>query len=154
MKTSVSLNNKMFATLNDRSMREKAEYVKGMGLGGAMVWSIETDDFKGRCGDKYPLLKTLNEVLRNGEPPSTVSEPQPESIQPESTQPESSQASPPSPPSPDFCEPSEIGLIPDPTNCNQFFHCVPLPTGLVAKYQFTCPSNLCFKRESGVCDWP
>lgn len=34
-----------------------------------MIWSIETDDFSGVCGEKYPLLKTLNAVLRTGQVP-------------------------------------------------------------------------------------
>lgn len=28
-----------------------------------MMWSIETDDFKGLSGVKYPLLKSVNYVL-------------------------------------------------------------------------------------------
>ncbi|KAK2580185.1 hypothetical protein KPH14_012451 [Odynerus spinipes] len=50
-----------------KSLTEKAEYIKAKKLGGAMLWSIETDDFQGACGEKYPLLKTLNHVLRGGE---------------------------------------------------------------------------------------
>ncbi|XP_046436429.1 acidic mammalian chitinase-like [Neodiprion fabricii] len=49
---------------NVKSITEKANYAKAMGLGGAMVWSIETDDFRGICGNKYPLLNALNHVLR------------------------------------------------------------------------------------------
>lgn len=32
-------------------------------LRGAMLWSIETDDFLGISGDKYPILKTVNYAL-------------------------------------------------------------------------------------------
>lgn len=49
----------------DRSVWEKAEYVNRMGLGGAMLWSVETDDFRGNCGEAWPLLMQLNRVLRN-----------------------------------------------------------------------------------------
>ncbi|KAJ8680394.1 hypothetical protein QAD02_016181 [Eretmocerus hayati] len=49
---------------NERSLEEKADYVKKMGLGGMMVWSLETDDFKGNCGEKYPLLNVINQNLR------------------------------------------------------------------------------------------
>ncbi|XP_044249663.1 probable chitinase 10 isoform X2 [Drosophila takahashii] len=46
-------------------VRHKSEYVKAMGLGGAMVWALDLDDFKNYCGcESYPLLKTINRVLR------------------------------------------------------------------------------------------
>ena len=48
-----------------RSITKKAEYVKTMNLGGAFLWSIDMDDFNGTCGEKFPLLKTLNRILRN-----------------------------------------------------------------------------------------
>lgn len=50
--------------LIDRSIKEKADYIKTTGLGGAMVWSIESDDFTGKSGQKYPLINTLNRALR------------------------------------------------------------------------------------------
>ncbi|KAB7504487.1 putative chitinase 3 [Armadillidium nasatum] len=49
-----------------KSIQMKAEYVKQMGLRGAMIWALDFDDFVNRClCDSYPLLKTINRVLRN-----------------------------------------------------------------------------------------
>lgn len=49
---------------NEKSVRLKANFAYDQGLGGVMVWSIETDDFKGNCdGVKFPLLHTLNNAL-------------------------------------------------------------------------------------------
>lgn len=47
-------------------IRHKAEYIKAMGLGGGMIWALDLDDFKNLCGcEEYPLLRTINRVLRN-----------------------------------------------------------------------------------------
>ena len=49
---------------NERSIRLKADFAWEKRLGGVMVWSIETDDFKGFCGPhKFPLMRALNNEL-------------------------------------------------------------------------------------------
>lgn len=53
-------------------VRRKAEFMKDLNLGGGMVWAIDLDDFKNKCGCGYsPLLTTLNQVLRNVGGPKT-----------------------------------------------------------------------------------
>jgi chitinase len=49
------------------SLMKKVEYGLSYGLKGAMVWSIDTDDFTGMCGDTtpYPLLRAINYALAN-----------------------------------------------------------------------------------------
>lgn len=51
-------------------LRQKAQYVRDMNLGGGMVWALDLDDFRGRCGEgPHPLLHTLQEVL--ADPPNS-----------------------------------------------------------------------------------
>ncbi|XP_011307804.1 acidic mammalian chitinase-like [Fopius arisanus] len=46
------------------SVTEKAHFIRQQRLGGAMIWSIETDDKNGACGPRFPILRALNAVLR------------------------------------------------------------------------------------------
>lgn len=46
-----------------------------LGIAGAMVWSIETDDFHGVCGEEFALLKAINSALGGSavtQPPSAT----------------------------------------------------------------------------------
>uniref|UniRef100_T1P9P3 chitinase n=1 Tax=Musca domestica TaxID=7370 RepID=T1P9P3_MUSDO len=52
---------------NEKSIALKAHYVAKEDLGGIMVWSIESDDFRGTCSKKpYPLLNVINDILNGG----------------------------------------------------------------------------------------
>ena len=54
-------------------IRRKSELVRSMGMGGAMIWALDFDDFRNTCGcETYPLLKTINRVLRGYPSPSSV----------------------------------------------------------------------------------
>uniref|UniRef100_A0A182SA33 chitinase n=1 Tax=Anopheles maculatus TaxID=74869 RepID=A0A182SA33_9DIPT len=45
------------------SIQQKVKYLLDLGLGGAMVWSLETDDFRGVCGGgKYPLMNEIRSL--------------------------------------------------------------------------------------------
>nr|CAD7569858.1 unnamed protein product [Timema californicum] len=55
-----------WVSFDDTSMiRHKAEFIKAMGLGGGMIWALDLDDFRDICScEQYPLLRTINRVLR------------------------------------------------------------------------------------------
>ncbi|KAI3379773.1 hypothetical protein SNEBB_002045 [Seison nebaliae] len=60
---------------NKESIRLKTNLVKSKGLGGAMIWTLDFDDFSGQfCDDgKYPILRTVDETLTDilpTEPPT------------------------------------------------------------------------------------
>jgi len=45
-------------------VRLKARYVNEKKLGGIMFWSIDNDDFRGKCHDRpYPLIEAAKEAL-------------------------------------------------------------------------------------------
>ncbi|CAH1249434.1 CHIT1 [Branchiostoma lanceolatum] len=50
---------------DETSVRAKVEWLRDRGLGGAMVWALDFDDFKGTtCSEQpYPLLRTVNQAL-------------------------------------------------------------------------------------------
>ncbi|KAL4713729.1 hypothetical protein ACJJTC_004260 [Scirpophaga incertulas] len=53
-----------------QSIRIKAQYARNRNLGGVMLWSIDTDDFRAECGQEdYPLLRAVNRGLRREIPP-------------------------------------------------------------------------------------
>ena len=48
------------------TIAQKSKYIRDHGFGGGMIWALDLDDFNNMCGcEKYPLLKTINRVLRN-----------------------------------------------------------------------------------------
>lgn len=57
-----------WVSFDDAAMIErKAEFVRNMGLGGGMVWALDLDDFRGRCGEgPHPLLHALQRILAKG----------------------------------------------------------------------------------------
>lgn len=71
-KTPFAVNEDRLITFdNERSIYEKVKFAVKKGLAGAMVWSMDTDDFQGDCLDEtnaeapinYPLLRGINKAI-------------------------------------------------------------------------------------------
>lgn len=45
------------------SIGRKTHFINNRNLGGAMIWAIDTDDFRGVCGPKHPLLNAVRKGL-------------------------------------------------------------------------------------------
>uniref|UniRef100_A0A182Q0B9 GH18 domain-containing protein n=1 Tax=Anopheles farauti TaxID=69004 RepID=A0A182Q0B9_9DIPT len=49
---------------DERSLREKVAFVKRKELRGIYAFSLDLDDYKGKCGEPYPLMTTLASMLK------------------------------------------------------------------------------------------
>ncbi|XP_062544538.1 chitinase-3-like protein 1 [Armigeres subalbatus] len=109
----------------------KMDYILQMDLGGAMVWSLESDDFLGVCHVKNNILmNTIYSALHNGlQPPTTVT----------TTSTTTSV--------PGKC--AEDGFYSDPESCQKFFVC---SNGNI--FHLSCPSGLVFDLLNQICNWP
>ncbi|CAB3226004.1 unnamed protein product [Arctia plantaginis] len=133
----------------------KVDYAKTLGINKVMMWSIESDDFKGLCGEgANPLLKAINQALDNeiehvdstttrpstiGSATSTLSS----SITSGTSTTESAQQY--------SCK--QEGFIPHSQNCSFFYMCVPDNRDGFVGVKFQCPANLFWNQEQLVCDW-
>jgi GH18 family chitinase len=50
---------------NARSMQIKMNFIKERGYAGAMMWSLGSDDFRGMCGPRNPLVTILHQNMKN-----------------------------------------------------------------------------------------
>ncbi|KAJ8920078.1 hypothetical protein NQ315_011732 [Exocentrus adspersus] len=142
-------------------IRHKSEYIRAMGLGGGMIWALDLDDFKNICGcEEYPLLRTINRVLRNyakpapkcilGKQTTPTKKPTVKPTTTTTTQPTVIQTQEPQ--YPVYTEKPLMGcdgklFVADETNCNQYYLCNQGQLQLQA-----CPSGLFWNVDH--CDWP
>nr|XP_046241276.1 acidic mammalian chitinase-like [Scatophagus argus] len=114
---------------NVRSFQIKSQWLKQNGFGGAMVWSLDMDDFSGTfCGQgKYPLINTIKSGLGTGTSCSARSGPLSPVTPTQSSQPQTGSSSSSggggSSTGSGFCVGKSNGLYSDPTNKNLFYEC-------------------------------
>ncbi|XP_058860131.1 acidic mammalian chitinase-like isoform X1 [Acipenser ruthenus] len=139
---------------NEKSFNIKVQWLKQNNFGGAMVWTIDLDDFSGTfCNQgKYPLINTLKTALGTGSTGCTA---------PANPLPPVTQApAQPNPPSgggssggsssggSGFCAGKANGLYPDASNKNHFWDCVNGET-----YNQHCGAGLVFDTSCSCCNW-
>ncbi|XP_017051575.1 acidic mammalian chitinase [Drosophila ficusphila] len=116
-----------------RSLSLKAQYVMDHYLAGIMIWSLESDDFRGTCGQqKYPLLHEIHRVFFGGNTPSGLTaELKEDKIE-------------------GFRCSVEVpdGYIRDPYNCSKFYYCSGGNTN-----NFECPTGLNFDLNTKSCNY-
>ncbi|KAK7091103.1 chitinase-3-like protein 1 [Littorina saxatilis] len=164
-----------------KSLKIKVEtMINGYRLAGAFVWSVEMDDFRGRCGGGvYPLLKAIIQSMDGG-----IATPVQRPGQPTFPPALPTQPSPPPPrvtprpnvffpgrqgftsPRPNFvtttvpqvaafpstsCTTLGEGIHKDPNTCSQFFYCVRGVEGSFAQFTMACPPKTAFDGNYLVC---
>lgn len=144
---------KWFSFDDEFSIRRKSEYIKKMGLGGGMIWSIDTDDFNGFCGEKFGLITTVADALNGGPqtPPPGWTTPSPDDTTTSAhVQPTTSSHAV----VPDKICGVEEGLKPDPTDCSKYYMCTLNADGSWDKIHYSCVRPTLFNTEKLYCDWP
>ncbi|KAM6217321.1 chitotriosidase-1 [Rhynchocyon petersi] len=127
------------------SFKAKVNYLKQKGLGGAMIWALDMDDFSGSFCNKgrYPLIQTLKQELNLPHVPSGPTKPEvPRPDQPSG--PESGS----SPGGDTFCQGKANGLYANPGDRSSFYSC----SGGQLFLQ-NCPAGLVFSASCQCCTW-
>uniref|UniRef100_A0A182PGE9 Uncharacterized protein n=1 Tax=Anopheles epiroticus TaxID=199890 RepID=A0A182PGE9_9DIPT len=148
------------------SINQKCNVIAKYGLGGGMVWSIETDDFLSICGPKFTLLTALNNCVNRNASAATTARPVATTAR--TTAGAATTARPAvttTRPAVTTTRPAVTtnravtgGSVPfvcprngyfrDPQDCGSFYVCYG-----GRQDRKNCPSGLYFNEEFSVCDW-
>lgn len=136
---------------DSESIAYKINYIKDNSLGGAMFWSIETEDFNNLCGNgKFPLVRMTYQALVGNEPitipPTSAPTQSPSTIPTNAPTQAPTQSPSTSAPSGPFICPGN-GLFTNPADCGSYYNC-----WAGTAYLQLCPSELVFN-PNGYCDW-
>jgi chitinase len=143
------------------SLITKVNWIKQNDFAGAMIWSLDLDDFNGEAcqSGNYPLIRLVKNELAGGStsrPRTTDSKRSSISTQ----RPTGSTGRPPIVPTttsvtprstsqPKLECPAASGLFPHPTDCSKFLNCANWHP-----YVQDCPGGLVFNPSISACDWP
>ncbi|XP_074833397.1 acidic mammalian chitinase-like [Carettochelys insculpta] len=135
---------------NQCSYKHKVKYLKEKNFGGAMVWTIDLDDFLGSfCKEgNYSLISELKRLLETNEPlvPDCPTTSVTASL-------DVSPTTPPAVPSngedDNFCAGRQDTTYADPQNNRRFYLCTGGRT-----YSVVCATGLIFDKSCMCCDYP
>ncbi|KAL6111658.1 chia [Pungitius sinensis] len=139
---------------NIKSFQDKIQWLKQGGFGGAMVWSLDLDDFSGTfCGQgRYPLINTIKSGLGTGASCTSRTVPLPPIAPTQAAAPQPAGggggSSGGSSTGSGFCAGKANGLYPNPTNKNGFYDC-----DQGATYSQHCAAGLVFDNSCKCCNW-
>ncbi|XP_068453189.1 acidic mammalian chitinase-like [Clinocottus analis] len=142
---------------NKDSFETKVRYLKDNSFGGAFVWTLDLDDFKGKfCGQgNYPLISHLRSLVLQEVFPLLTSETAPNPVTPTPDTHPTHNTSLPRPVNPttsnngdNFCASKTDGLYPKPDAPGSFYSCAHGITWIL-----DCPANLVFQDSCKCCDW-
>lgn len=151
---------------NEKSIYLKVQYLQKKKLAGAMVWSIETDDFRGQChGNRYPLLRAINEGLNRKLSDDTTKPVQENSITPEVEKKTSDTPILRTTSAPNLTTNNDVehllpcpysGYFKHPRDCKLFYFCQPKSAGNKEDlfYMFRCSEGTVFSQSLRVCAFP
>ncbi|KAL8570174.1 hypothetical protein ACOMHN_030970 [Nucella lapillus] len=132
----------------------KAEYILEQGLGGAMVWSLDLDDFAALSSKvAYPLMNTVRSVL------AADTDQYPEFLSPSQRRRKATGVQPMNMHAAvevnggvkqsEFQCPRPFGLYGDPRECERFYQCV-----WHVSFHHTCGQGTVWNDKAKICDWP
>ncbi|XP_058130647.1 endochitinase-like [Anopheles ziemanni] len=58
---------------NERSLQEKAQWAISQKLGGVYAFSLDLDDYRGTCGEPYPLMNAVSKIIKGSSGNNIVS---------------------------------------------------------------------------------
>ncbi|XP_054155842.1 chitinase-like mite allergen Der p 18.0101 [Oppia nitens] len=120
-----------------KSCESKTHLATSLGYGGVVVQALSNEDYRGECGDKYPLLKAVNKGL--DKTPVTPPTHPPHPTEPTQPTPDPSR----------ICKKS--GIFKDPHDCHKYHVCEELFPGIYSDEVKTCPKGEGFDETTLKC---
>ncbi|KAG2468266.1 acidic mammalian chitinase-like [Polypterus senegalus] len=141
---------------NEKSFKIKANWLMQNNFGGAMVWTLDLDDFSGTfCNQgRYPLINTLKRALGINTsgctaPANLITRaPNPPAGGRSGSRGSSSGSGGSSSGGSGFCAGKANGLYPNSSNKNRFWNCL---NGVT--YSENCAAGLVFDANCSCCNW-